>query len=37
MPVEQVSGWLLGCATEVFTDFEKFSEFMSSKLAPLGA
>ncbi len=32
MPVEQVSGWLLGCATEVFTSFEKFHEFAGSRL-----
>src|SRR5579864_6127419 len=29
MPVEQVSGWLLGCATEVFTSFEEFHAFMN--------
>jgi nucleoside 2-deoxyribosyltransferase len=37
MPVEQISGWLLGCATEVFPSFEDFKEFVSSKLAALGA
>lgn len=37
MPVEQISGWLLGCATEVFSSFEEFNEFMNSKLAALGA
>ncbi len=37
MPVEQVSGWLLGCATEVFTGFEEFGEFMSRRLAALDA
>jgi hypothetical protein len=30
MPVEQVSGWLLGCATEVFTGFEEFHEFVKN-------
>jgi len=33
MPVEQVSGWQLGCATEVFTSFAEFQEFLSTKLA----
>jgi hypothetical protein len=28
MPVEEVSGWLLGCATKVFADFAGFCEFM---------
>jgi len=37
VPIEQVSGWLLGCATEVFPGFEEFNEFMSSKLALSGA
>src|SRR6185503_4155056 len=37
MPVEQISGWLLGCATEVFANFEEFQEFMNSKLAALNA
>jgi nucleoside 2-deoxyribosyltransferase len=33
MPVEQVSGWLLGCATEVFRSFEELQEFLSVKPA----
>jgi hypothetical protein len=38
IPVEHVSGWLLGCATEVFSSFEEFNQFMNSKLAAaLGA
>lgn len=37
VPVEQISGWLLGCATEVFSSIEEFSGFMSSKLAARGA
>lgn len=37
MPVEQISGWLLGCATEVFTSFEEFNEFINIKLAALNA
>ena len=32
VPVEQVSGWLLGCATEVFASFEQFHEFANSRL-----
>ena len=31
MPVERVSGWLLGCATEVFTSFEEFHVFMNHR------
>ena len=26
MPTDQVSGWVLGCATEVFRDFEQLKE-----------
>ena len=33
MPVGEISGWLLGCATEVFTSFEGFREFMSARMA----
>jgi nucleoside 2-deoxyribosyltransferase len=33
MPMEQISGWLLACATEVFTSFEAFHEFAAAKLA----
>jgi hypothetical protein len=36
MPVEQISGWLLGCATEVFAGFDDFQEFavkLSSEVA----
>ncbi|HZE25358.1 MAG TPA: hypothetical protein VE054_15285, partial [Blattabacteriaceae bacterium] len=25
VPVEHISGWLLGCATEIFTSFEQFN------------
>ena len=37
IPVAQISGWLLGCATEVFSTFEEFNEFMTSKLAVVDA
>jgi hypothetical protein len=37
VPVEQISGWLLGCATEVFISFEEFEQFMIHKLATLDA
>jgi hypothetical protein len=38
VPVEEVSGWLLGCASEVFADFEGFRRFVSSSLPrPLAA
>lgn len=31
--VEQISGWLLGCATEVFTSFDEFQEFLRTQSA----
>jgi nucleoside 2-deoxyribosyltransferase len=31
VPVEQISGWLLGCATEVFASFREFQEFLCTK------
>ncbi len=37
MPVEQISGWLLGCATEVFASFEEFNEFVQRKPAAIEA
>src|ERR1700744_4427511 len=37
VPVEQVSGWLLGCATEVFTSFDEFHAFMSNTLSNTAA
>ena len=37
MPVEQISGWLLGCATEVFASFEEFNEFVKRKPAAIEA
>jgi nucleoside 2-deoxyribosyltransferase len=38
VPVEEISGWLLGCASEVFTDFDAFRRFAGSSLArPLAA
>jgi len=30
MPVPEVSGWLLGCANEVFGDFEALRQFLSA-------
>lgn len=32
VPVEQVSGWLLACATEVFASLAAFQEFAKKKL-----
>ena len=29
VPVEEISGWLLACASEVFTDFGSFRDFMT--------
>jgi hypothetical protein len=31
VPVEQVSGWILGCASEVFTSFESLRSFLAEK------
>jgi len=35
VPIEEVSGWILACATEIFKDFQEFHEFMSAR--PIGA
>lgn len=35
MPLEKVSGWILGCATEVFTDFEQLKSHLALKYAPV--
>jgi nucleoside 2-deoxyribosyltransferase len=37
MPVVEISGWLLGCASEVFTDLESFQHFISGKPVELPA
>lgn len=29
MPVTKISGWLLGCATEVFADFDELKAFLA--------
>ena len=31
VPIEQISGWILGCATEIFTDFEHLQAFLAQK------
>jgi len=31
LPVEQVSGWVLGCASHVFSSFEDLHEFLERK------
>jgi hypothetical protein len=31
LPLGSVSGWILGCASEVFTSFEELREFMSAR------
>ncbi len=33
MPLEKVSGWILGCCTEVFSDFEQLKAFLAEKHA----
>jgi len=30
MPVEEISGWVLGCAGEIFTDFDQLRAFLQS-------
>lgn len=30
MPLEKVSGWILGCASEVFADFSQLKEFLAA-------
>ena len=30
VPVTQISGWLLGCASKVFADFESLKQFMAA-------
>ena len=32
MPLEKVSGWILGCATEVFTNFDQLKVFLKSAM-----
>jgi nucleoside 2-deoxyribosyltransferase len=34
MPQEKVSGWILGCATEVFGSFNELKRFLISKYEP---
>jgi len=34
MPVAAVSGWILGCASEVFLSFESLKEFLRQRYAP---
>ncbi|HZQ93320.1 MAG TPA: hypothetical protein VFA60_16130 [Terriglobales bacterium] len=34
MPVSEVSGWILGCATEVFRDFEELRAFLLKQSGP---
>jgi hypothetical protein len=37
MPIERVSGWILGCSTEVFTDFQQLQSFFSARYAATAA
>jgi nucleoside 2-deoxyribosyltransferase len=32
MPVEEISGWLLGCASQVFAGFDDFRDFINRTL-----
>jgi nucleoside 2-deoxyribosyltransferase len=31
MPVQQVSGWVLGCASQVFSSFEELQKYLAKK------
>jgi hypothetical protein len=33
VPVTQISGWILGCSTHVFSDFEQLQSFLADKYA----
>src|SRR5205814_4433496 len=33
MPIERVSGWILGCSTEVFLSFEQLQSFFTTRYA----
>jgi len=37
MSMEKVSGWILGCASEVFENFEELKSFLASRHAPATA
>jgi hypothetical protein len=37
LPVTEVSGWMLGCATEVFTSFEELRAYFAANHAALPA
>lgn len=37
MPIEQVTGWILGCATEVFASFDDLKQFLRKKFVPVSA
>jgi len=36
LPTDQISGWILGCATRVFTDFDQLKEFLARHYAATG-
>ena len=36
MPTQEISGWILGCATEIFESFDAFEDFMR-QTSPLSA
>jgi len=31
LPIEQVSGWILGCASQIFSSFEELHEYLAKK------
>ncbi len=37
MPIERISGWILGCSTEIFLSFEELQSFLAAQRPPLNA
>jgi hypothetical protein len=36
IPVVQISGWVLGCSVQVFSDFDNLQSFLGQQFAPAG-
>ena len=35
VPVEQISGWILGCATRIFSSFDELHAFLEQEVQPV--
>lgn len=35
LPIEQLSGWVLGCASQVFPDFNELRKYLAAKRRPV--